>query len=144
LLEISKSAVPVGLAAQVFNVNNLGLVLIAVAPPFGHAFSPFLSFRGGKAIAATVGTWIGLSIIEIPVIFGMFLVAFYLTITSSAWTTMFTMVGVLVYMLLTAAPSTWITVWCVLMPLLIYKHRAELTELPRLKLFSGSLNTGEA
>ncbi len=37
-------------------------ILIAIAPVLGHVFSPFLKFRGGKAIAVSLGVWIGLTI----------------------------------------------------------------------------------
>nr|WP_322785336.1 glycerol-3-phosphate acyltransferase [Carboxydothermus ferrireducens] len=30
---------------------------MAVAPVLGHAFSPFLRFKGGKAMAVTFGVW---------------------------------------------------------------------------------------
>ena len=35
-------------------------MIIAIAPVLGHAYSPFLKFHGGKAIAATFGTFLAL------------------------------------------------------------------------------------
>jgi len=37
--------------------HGYGLVPLAVAPIAGHAFSPFLRGRGGKAIAVSFGVW---------------------------------------------------------------------------------------
>ncbi len=134
MLDISKAAFPVGLAAQVFDITGITLILIAVAPPLGHAFSPFLWFRGGKAIAATGGMWIGLSLWEIPTVGGIMLVFWYFALISSGWAVMFTMASVLIYLLLTAVPATWFAVWTISLLLLIYKHRSELTQLPHLKM----------
>ncbi|WP_026487429.1 glycerol-3-phosphate acyltransferase [Caldanaerobius polysaccharolyticus] len=38
-----------------FSGNNIAV--IAIMPILGHAFSPFLRFKGGKALAATFGIW---------------------------------------------------------------------------------------
>ena len=67
-LDISKAAVPVGLATQIFGWSGWPLLLIALAPPLGHAFSPFLGGKGGKAVAAVFGVWIGLTIWQLPVV----------------------------------------------------------------------------
>lgn len=132
-LDVGKAALPVGLAAWIFDITGWPLVLIAVAPPFGHAFSPFLRFRGGKAIAAIGGTWIGLSLVEVPLVGAVMLVFWYLTLTSSGWAVMFTMGSILIYLLLTAAPGTWLAVWFILLLLLVYRHRGELVHLPAFK-----------
>ena len=41
--------------------DQFGLSLIALAPIVGHAWSPFLKFKGGKALATSWGVWIGLT-----------------------------------------------------------------------------------
>ena len=51
------------------------LVFVSLAPVFGHAFSPFLKGKGGKAIATTFGVWSGLTLWQAPVIMGTILVA---------------------------------------------------------------------
>jgi len=38
-------------------IREDAIVFIAIAPILGHAFSPFLRFNGGKALAATFGVW---------------------------------------------------------------------------------------
>jgi acyl phosphate:glycerol-3-phosphate acyltransferase len=130
MLEISKAAVPVGLAAQVLEIDGLPLVLIAIAPPLGHAFSPFLKLRGGKAIASIFGVWIGLTIWSVPLVGMTLLVLWYLVLTSSGWAITLTMLGVLGYLLLSAAESILLVIWALLMTLIIFKHRAELTQFP--------------
>lgn len=50
-----------------------GLILVGVAPILGHAFSPFLKFRGGKAIAVTFGVWSALTSFEASIAFAIIL-----------------------------------------------------------------------
>jgi glycerol-3-phosphate acyltransferase PlsY len=134
VLEIAKGAFPVGMAAYIFRFDAVPLVVCAIAAPLGHAFSPFLNFNGGKAIAATAGMWIGLALwIVIFVACGL-LVFWSLTLTSSAWAVMLTMVCLFAYLIGLQAPTTWLAVWLGTFILLIYKHRRELTMLPSLRL----------
>ncbi len=37
----------------------------------GHSFSPFLNFRGGKALAVSFGAWTALTYWEAPLILGV-------------------------------------------------------------------------
>ena len=90
-LDISKGALPVGLAYQVFNMQGWAAVPIALAPSLGHAFSPFLGWRGGKAIAATFGVWVGLTIWTMPLLSLVSLIIFSLLLTPSGWAVMLTL-----------------------------------------------------
>ena len=63
-LEICKSLVPIYLAKQHLDGfasgwAQIGFAMVAFAPILGHAWSPFLRFHGGKALATTWGSWIG-------------------------------------------------------------------------------------
>lgn len=144
VLDISKGAIPAGLAAHVFDIDGVLLVMIAVAPVLGHAFSPFLGFQGGKAIAATAGMLIGLSLLVLPIVFMIALVVFYLSLTSSAWAVMFTMIVLLIHMLLIGAPLTWFAAVGVVLLILIYRHHDELGKLPELKKRGHSVHSHRA
>ena len=61
ILDVLKGFLPVWLAKEA-GFESYPLALVALAPILGHAFSPFLKFRGGKAIAATYGAWLALSV----------------------------------------------------------------------------------
>jgi len=61
-LDISKGALLVGLAYQVWGIQDSRIVPVTLAPVAGHAFSPFLRGMGGKALATAFSVWIGLSI----------------------------------------------------------------------------------
>jgi glycerol-3-phosphate acyltransferase PlsY len=59
ILEIFKGFLPVYLASQA-GLSDWSLVPILLAPILGHGTQPFLRFRGGKALGATGGAWIGI------------------------------------------------------------------------------------
>lgn len=60
LLDAFKGTVPVWLAQLISDVHGWPLAAVAIAPVLGHAFSPFLKWRGGMAVAPTFGVWLGL------------------------------------------------------------------------------------
>lgn len=134
VLEITKGALPVGLAAGQFGVTGWGLVACGIAPILGHAFSPFLGFHGGKAIAVTFGVWIGLTIWPLPLIALLMLVMWYLVVTVSGWAVMFTFAGILAYLLLTHAPWEHLAIFFLNLAVIIYRHRADLTQPIRFRL----------
>lgn len=59
LLDFQKGFVPVFLASLVLDPENLLFSLVLVSPVLGHAFSPILKGKGGKAIAVTFGVFTG-------------------------------------------------------------------------------------
>lgn len=61
LLDAFKGTVPVYLSQQVSGMAGWELAVVAMAPVVGHAFSPFLNFRGGMGMATTFGVWLGLT-----------------------------------------------------------------------------------
>jgi glycerol-3-phosphate acyltransferase PlsY len=50
LLDMLKGALPVGLAWYWGGLAGWALLPVALAPVLGHGYSPFLGFRGGKAL----------------------------------------------------------------------------------------------
>ena len=137
ILDIGKGAAPVGLATYVFGWEGLPLILIAIAPVAGHAFSPFLNFNGGKAIATTMGIWIGLTLWEVPLVGLVSLTVFYLTLTSSAWAVVFTTLVMFAYLLVSGASSTLLIILMLNASIVFYKHRRELDQLPALRILNG-------
>jgi glycerol-3-phosphate acyltransferase PlsY len=133
ILDFVKGAIPVWIAWFNLGLDGLPLVAAALAPVLGHAYSPFLRFRGGKAVATSGGMWCGLTIWELPTIGGL-LLAFWMTfIIGSGWVILFTMLSLLAYMLLTAKPSIFLIVWLFNTALLLWKYRADLQKLPALR-----------
>ncbi|WP_165144340.1 glycerol-3-phosphate acyltransferase [Marinitoga sp. 38H-ov] len=56
------------------NIDNITLNIALIAGIAGHAFSPWLNFKGGKSIAITFGAWTLATIGEAPIIMGSVLV----------------------------------------------------------------------
>src|SRR3954452_6034482 len=61
LLDIGKGAIAVWLADRFLNGSALWMSAAALTVMAGHAFPVFLSFRGGKAVAAFVGAFLYLT-----------------------------------------------------------------------------------
>jgi glycerol-3-phosphate acyltransferase PlsY len=105
LLDFGKGALPVWLAYQWANLNGWVLVVVALAPVLGHAFSPFLNLKGGKAVAVTGGIWCGLTLWEGPTVAGLLLGLWVSLVTVDGWAVLLALVGMLLYFMLT--PPTW-------------------------------------
>ena len=125
VLEIGKAGVPVGLANWVFGVGPWGLVPVALAPVLGHAFSPFLRFRGGKAIAPTFGSWAGLTGVLGPAALALSLGACYAIQKVDAWAVVGGLVVFGVVLLVVGAPFALLPIWLFQLALLSWKHRGE-------------------
>ena len=131
LLDFLKGAVPVGLANFVVGVSGWGLVPTALAPVVGHAFSPFLRFQGGKAVAVTFGIWTGLTLAEAPLILGLLVTVFLLMLDSNDWAVIFSMLAFLGYLLLRTADFFLLTIWLGNMLIICWKYRFDLQTRPR-------------
>jgi len=133
LLDYLKGVVPVSLARFEFGFTAWRLVLIALSPVLGHAFSPFLRFRGGKAVAATFGIWTGLTIWEAPTVLGISLgISFYVQ-KVDGWSVILAMLGLLVYLLARQADFFMFVIWIGNVSILAWKHRYDLRQRPGLK-----------
>jgi glycerol-3-phosphate acyltransferase PlsY len=127
-LDYLKGAVPVTLARLAFGVSSWGMVPVALAPVLGHAFSPCLRFRGGKAIAATFGIWTGLTVAEGPTALGICLGLFYLIQSVDAWSVIVGMLGLVTYLLLRQVELSVLAIWGGNMLILAWKHRRDLRQ----------------
>ena len=130
MLDISKGALPLGLAVHIFGVSGWAIVPISIAPPLGHTFSPFLNWRGGKAIAAAFGVWIGITIWTMPLIAIPLIIILTLLITPSGWALMLALFGMLVALLFWFDDPVLLGVWAVQTVLLAWNHRNDLMKRP--------------
>ncbi len=126
LLDYLKGALPVGIAHFMLGIGGWRLALVALAPILGHAFSPFLGFRGGKAIATTFGVWTGLLMFEGPVVLGICLGIFYFLVEEDAWSVALGMLGLLGWLLARRMDLTLMAIWGGNFLLVLWKHRREL------------------
>jgi glycerol-3-phosphate acyltransferase PlsY len=133
LLDAFKGLIPVALANFVFGFDGMALAAIAIAPIAGHAFSPFLGFKGGKAIAVSFGIWTGLTLWIVPTVFGVFLGIYLALIKPDGWAVAFGAISLLIVLLIIGNP-VWLVVWAGMALIMGWKQRSELTQKPSLKI----------
>jgi glycerol-3-phosphate acyltransferase PlsY len=110
---------------------------------FGHAFSPFLGFRGGKSLAVTFGAWTGLTLAEIPLVLGISFAIWLFLLSSESWAVMAGMLTTLGYILAWSFNPVWLVVWAGSFALLMWKHRDGFRKRPHLpRLRSSSRRKG--
>ena len=107
-LDVAKGVPFVFLAHSVFGLSGVTLVVVGMCAILGHAFSPFLRWHGGKAIAVTFGVLLALPEHEMLLAFIACMVVGALFIEVDAWTAVFGAGGTLAYIALTRG-SSWET-----------------------------------
>lgn len=130
LLDGLKGMLPVLAAQMLGDLNGWGLAVVAVSAVAGHAFSIFLRFQGGKAVAVTFGVWAGLTGWSTLFLLGALLLATYFTISVDGWAVIFTICGLLVFLFVTGSPTEFLTVWLGNTLILVWKHRQDLAKCP--------------
>lgn len=130
LLDAFKAALPVAAATLLFGVGGWSLVPVALAPVLGHMFSPFLGYRGGKAVASTTGMWGGLTFFwEAPFVMGTLLGLFFFGLNNSGYAVVFMLIGWLVHLLVTGRTDPpLLTIWAINTALVAYKYHADLQQ----------------
>ncbi|TVR92424.1 MAG: glycerol-3-phosphate acyltransferase [Trueperaceae bacterium] len=131
LLDVTKGVLPIVLARDVLGLGGVALALIAVLPVAGAAFSPFLGFRGGKALAVLLGTWIGLTLWTIPLVALGTVVVATLLIEPDGWAVAVALAAMLIGVLLWV-PGGWPLLALLLQAtVVLWKHRDQLAQAPR-------------
>ena len=140
ILDIAKGTPFVILAYLLFEFPAPIVLAVGLSAILGHAFSPLLGLRGGKAIAVTMGVLIVLpptlhdaSYLMMLVTFLSFMLLGYLFIEIDAWVVIVGAAGSLAYVTATTGTS-WETLFmlCVL-AILATKHLNDLKTVPRFK-----------
>jgi glycerol-3-phosphate acyltransferase PlsY len=133
LMDFLKGAVPVGIAKLVGELGNWEMALVAIAPVLGHAFSPFLGFRGGKALATTFGIWTGLTLWQGPVVLGLNLAFWSGILVGDGWVILLGMTGFLGFLVLGQAATYVLAVGIANAGLLVWRYRQALRIRPNLQ-----------
>jgi glycerol-3-phosphate acyltransferase PlsY len=126
LLDFLKGSAPVTLAHYGIEIDQWALVAVSLVPVLGHAFSPFLRFQGGKALATTFGIWTGLTLWVGPTTLGLTIALVMAINTADAWSVMLGMLVLLGSLLLKQVPTTFLVVWAGNLGILVWKHRHDL------------------
>lgn len=136
LLDSLKGAVPIVLAQLLAGINSWALLPVSMAPLLGHAFSPLLKFKGGKALATTFGVWSGLTLGEIPIILGIFFALFLWVQDKDGWAVIFGLSGTLAHLLFNHPDPFFITLLLLNTVLVAWKYREVLLQLPKARSFA--------
>lgn len=136
LLDGFKGLIPVAVANFIVGIDGWQLALVALAPVLGHAFSPFLGFNGGKALAVTFGVWTGMTgTWVVPVLLGLFFALGLWLLKPEGWAILAGSLALLAALLLLGAPDFWYILWVGATAVLLFKQRADLGERPTVRSF---------
>jgi glycerol-3-phosphate acyltransferase PlsY len=135
LLDYFKGAIPVGIAWFWLGIGGWGIVPIALAPLLGHAYSPWLRLRGGKAVAATFGVWTGLTVGASPTILGLLLGLSFAVVLVSGWAVLLAMLGFggFVWLQYGTYHPEFMAIWLGNLALLAWKYREDLGQMPGIR-----------
>jgi acyl-phosphate glycerol 3-phosphate acyltransferase len=111
LLDGLKGFLPVALAVYLGGVDGWWLFLVSLAPVLGHVFSPFLTFRGGKALATTFGVWTALTLYVVPIAFGISLGLWIWLLKNDGWAILAGVFTVLVFLLVGGFDQVLVGTW---------------------------------
>lgn len=133
ILDMAKGVPFVILAHSLFGLPDPIVMAVGLSAILGHAFSPLLGLRGGKAIGVTLGVLSAIPQHYILAAFIIFMLLGALFIEIDAWAVMLGAIGSLAYLLSTKGNS-WESLFmlCVL-AILAVKHFDELKTIPRFK-----------
>jgi len=133
LLDVAKGVPIVLLSHTMFDLPALATVFIAVSAVLGHAFSPFLRWRGGKAICVTFGVMLGLPGYDVLLAFIIFVLIGFFLIEVDAWKIIFGAIGTLGFLFVTKAGSWEMVLMFLILCILTFKHFEDLRTLPHFR-----------
>jgi acyl phosphate:glycerol-3-phosphate acyltransferase len=133
LLDGFKGAIPVALAYYWAGLEGWWITAVALAPILGHAFSPFLRFRGGKALAVTFGVWFGLLFWVGPTVLGLSFAFWLWLLAVEGWAVLAGMLTFLVFLQFFPGDWTLQAIWLGNFIILAWKHRADLRRKPEIR-----------
>jgi acyl phosphate:glycerol-3-phosphate acyltransferase len=132
-LDIGKGIPFVVLGRVAYDLGPWESALIGMAAVLGHAFSPLLGFKGGKALAVTAGVVIGFGYGVLFWSFFLSALIFISVLEDRAWLVVLTPISCLTYLILVGASGGYVLFMLGLAVLFAFKQSAEIRHAPRLK-----------
>jgi glycerol-3-phosphate acyltransferase PlsY len=134
LLDIAKGVPFVLISHLIFHLPITAVLVIGLCAILGHAFSPVLGFKGGKAVAVTFGVLMALPQPDILFAFTIFTLLGFLFIVQHAWVTLAGPICTFFYLIFSRGAS-WemLFIICVLL-LFVAKQRGGLQSFPMFKI----------
>jgi glycerol-3-phosphate acyltransferase PlsY len=139
LLDGFKAAIPIWIARFLGDISGWDIIPVAFAPVIGHAYSPWLRLRGGKAVATTFGVWAGLTLWVGPIVLGFLLSLMSAIVRVSGWAVMlaFGLLGFFLEFSYVPAHPEYRWIWLLNAIVLVLKHLADLRQRPGLRIRLG-------
>jgi glycerol-3-phosphate acyltransferase PlsY len=132
LLDIGKG-IPCVLLARDAGLTQTATVAIGLSAILGHAFSPWLRFRGGKGVAITYGVLIGLWHPAWLFPFCAFALLGFLLWDSHPWVMLLTPAETIIFLILTRAGMLPVFFMVSIQALFAFKYASDLDGPPRLR-----------
>jgi glycerol-3-phosphate acyltransferase PlsY len=127
-LDLSKGFFPV-LMASAWVDSGLGLSLVVLAAVLGHAFSCFMNFKGGKAVATTIGAF--LAVAPWATIFAAALCLLLIWLSGHVSLGSLTLALALPAFMILTGNFAYVPAALVVMVLLFWRHRENIHRLAR-------------
>ena len=126
LCDVLKGALPVW-AALAINPSPVFVSLTGLACVLGHVFSCFMKFKGGKAVATSIGVFLPLAFWQLLIAAALCL----LVIWRSGYVSLgsLTLVAALPLLLLLSGIWSWLPLSLCLLALVVWKHRENIARL---------------
>jgi glycerol-3-phosphate acyltransferase PlsY len=129
-MDVAKGVPFVLLSHTVFGLSGISVVIIAISAVLGHAFSPFLNWHGGKAVAVTFGVMLGLPQYNVLLVFISAMVLCFIFVKIDAWKIIIGATGTLIFLAIIKGNSWEPLLMLCLLVILVIKHFEELHTLP--------------
>lgn len=138
VLDIGKGIPFVAIAHYQLGLPTAAVMVVGLSAILGHAYTPVLGFKGGKALGVTGGVLIALPQHEILLSVLVFLALSSLLVVPDAWRVVSGMTGSLVYLTVTHGLSLEPLFMVCVITILAAKHYNDLKVMPR---FGGKLGS---
>lgn len=129
IVDALKGAIPVIFINNFSQLSFSWSISVGFLAIFGHTFSPFIKFKGGKGVATSAGTFLAL----IPYAFASAMIAFLSTVAITRYVSLgsilaSTVLPISCYLLHPQNPILWQS--CLLLSIfIIFKHRSNIKRL---------------
>lgn len=134
MLDIAKGFPFVFMAHSLLRFPETVAMMVGLGAILGHAFSPFLRLKGGKAIAVTFGVLLALPQHELLIVFVVFIVIGFLCIEPDGWMVMFAPTSSLAYLVITRGSSWEVLFMLCLLAIFAVKQFDSLKTVPRFRV----------
>ncbi len=138
LLDALMGALPVIFAKYVLILSGVPLVIVALSPIFGHAFSPWLRFKGDRGLAVAAGVYAALTVWQVVLFGAILLIVWSLVVQRPGWIATLTGVCLIIVMAIIDRDSVLLAMLIVNLLVIAWASRGDLGHAPGLREWIGN------